>query len=556
MPYSFLSGSTIDANLFFEAVSSGDCFLGFARSTPVWGNSALVRVQHNPSLAWPVQIVGQSAQQPAGDPYFFDKNSYAGVTNADRTVYLYRTPIANADFNLTGGSTVQDNPSGGVFVGQMVIDYLSKGWARIQGMSPRIAESIDTTQYKYYLAAGYQGGSPTIVAKILPRSVVDIASYSQECILTYKNGVTFQPVDVSVNGLTLTRNTLGEQVVRGFDSNTAFDTNLLTMEFAIRDSSNSVTLIGNMELIPGPTETTFENGTETYLKFRYTVDRIDPLDNTVSQVDVYLKVTDAASDLTQLAIYHESHIHETSVPVADNNPPALEITYLRSPALDLSISNVVGMNQIVPNEVWFVREIELAQEAYYDAITGVDIETFAYAGGAVREAVVRTTTLAGAGVQTIPVLDGFSVGIGDVIWLNGGPITIDGVDATPGSASIHLASDLTEDLTVDTVLKAGDNADWVIVKYAKTQDIDLAREVGMNLVMVVKDVPCNPTYYQGIYRQLFVSYKPNASYGPLSTTWDGAKYKYDIGTLLYLANKQPVYRKYVADGVENFKIII
>jgi hypothetical protein len=103
----------------------------------------------------------------------------------------------------------------------------------------------------------------------------------------------------------------------------------------------------------------------------------------------------------------------------------------------------------------------------------------------------------------------------------------------------------------------------VEVKFAVTQDMDMALEFNFDSVMIDKEL--DPTIPNDtVYRQLFVSIRPldkdgnvcvNSSYksDDLFQTIDD--YGYNIGVLIYIANKVPVYRKYI-DGKETFKIII
>ena len=45
----FLSGSTVeyDKSLFYDIVTNGKCYIGFAREEPIWGFSHLIKVEHN-----------------------------------------------------------------------------------------------------------------------------------------------------------------------------------------------------------------------------------------------------------------------------------------------------------------------------------------------------------------------------------------------------------------------------------------------------------------------------------------------------------------------------
>jgi hypothetical protein len=95
--------------------------------------------------------------------------------------------------------------------------------------------------------------------------------------------------------------------------------------------------------------------------------------------------------------------------------------------------------------------------------------------------------------------------------------------------------------------------------------MDLALEYGFDTVMLNKNVdstgPNSPT--TGIYRRLFICYQPLDSDGqqlgsPTNTVgniFNPTTFDYNIGTLIYLANKIPIYRQWVTNQ-EQFKILI
>ena len=68
--------------------------------------------------------------------------------------------------------------------------------------------------------------------------------------------------------------------------------------------------------------------------------------------------------------------------------------------------------------------------------------------------------------------------------------------------------------------------------------------------------------YDGLYRQLFVSYKPKDSTGAICSgnynlpIYNPTSHTTDIGTLLYVSNKIPVYRRFINMASENFTLIL
>lgn len=113
--------------------------------------------------------------------------------------------------------------------------------------------------------------------------------------------------------------------------------------------------------------------------------------------------------------------------------------------------------------------------------------------------------------------------------------------------------------TIDTLV-VDDNEIPTTLKIAKTQNKNLALQFNCENVMIQKSLN-NITPTDDIYRQLFISYNPKDSNGNSCTLdnytniFNVNKYSNDIGTLVYLANKIPLYRRYIATN-EEFKIII
>ena len=101
-----------------------------------------------------------------------------------------------------------------------------------------------------------------------------------------------------------------------------------------------------------------------------------------------------------------------------------------------------------------------------------------------------------------------------------------------------------------------------VVDYAITQDKEKAINAEFDSIMIEKEVP-NDIPTQDIYRQLFICFNPKDKDGfdciENYYTWEELfnknKWRYDIGILIYLANKIPVYRKYI-NGSERFVIIL
>lgn len=111
-----------------------------------------------------------------------------------------------------------------------------------------------------------------------------------------------------------------------------------------------------------------------------------------------------------------------------------------------------------------------------------------------------------------------------------------------------------------------------IIKYAVCDKLDDALVYGMENVMVELHIPkdSNSTLYQGFYRQLFVSHRP-FYYDTISSSVQNCgdanidnfnsnlyieeEHNWNCGTIIFLANKTPTYRKIIANK-EVYKLIV
>lgn len=558
MPYTFLSGSSIDVNLFFDAVSSGFCYLGFARSRPTWGLPALVRVQHRPSLTWPTDVMGYDT--PGVEQLFYDLNAPGNPTNDRRRCFILEQDAGQTDYDFTNVNTRRFLQE--AVTGIMYLDYMSNGWCQITGMKPDIHQHLDATK-SYYVVSWGAMNALTTAAKIPMRNVVETASFSTSVVIAKRASSVDVWTQVDLGDLLYTKNTLGEQVIVGLNTAAGkyIDSADYGKEFGVLDAITMLPIISPMTIIPpsaDPDVHYYENGTENYILFRYEHEYID-ISGTPQTNTVHLKLSDELNYKTSFAIYHESHAVETSAPVADNNPPALQVTYLKSPNINRSIYDVTSLNQITAADVSFCKEILSEEEKAYFLSQGFTVEEFSYldasqmASFTVRADALSTDTV-------IAVNDGFTVAVGDGAEINGTVIKVTAVDYTLGAGTVTLETAPGVPLTTGTTVDAYRYGYWAIVEYAVTSDIDQARNGGMNLVMINKSIPKVAPYYEGIYRQLFISYHPAGSLGTgpaiIPSVWDVNKYHYEIGSLMYLANKQPVYRKYISEADETFKLII
>lgn len=119
------------------------------------------------------------------------------------------------------------------------------------------------------------------------------------------------------------------------------------------------------------------------------------------------------------------------------------------------------------------------------------------------------------------------------------------------------------------------------VEFAITNDIVTATSYSFDLVRIIKNLDTT-TPTDKVYRQMFLCYKPKVSDGTLASIsssgapssapevytsdftdmengsdpiFDTTNHKYDMGILLYLVNKQPVFREHMTQN-ETFTILV
>lgn len=552
MSYTFLSGSSISQDFATAILSSGECFLGFARSAPVWGQVALFGIEHRPSLSYPLDVIGTGT---AVEPKFYDRHSDPGISVDKTRAFVLEVDEGVADYDFSDPN--KHRFLTGATTGTLYIDYVDRYWAQIQGVEPNLLASMDVAKSYYLVCYDMVNGLQT-AAKIRRRFTTDFSSYSTDVTVGYVEAGIVHELDLG--RLSYTRNALGEHIVTGLDSVTKFISPAdYGRDFVLMDAVTRHVLISGMQLEPAspdPAIKFFENGIESYLLFRYVTTYVDKTGASQS-LEVLLKVSDTTNDSKQFSVYHESHSLETSVPIADNNPPALHVTYLRDGSISRSVFDVVGMERILPEDVKFIRELRSPEEKLRFASLSIATDRVEY-GPSRHVAVLRSATIPSS--STISVQDGFSLVVGDVAYVNGLMLTVTSIVDLPGIGTVTFDSPIGAMLPNGSTVEAYYVPSADVFEFAWTQDLDVAAAYDMRSCLVDKWVPKDAPHFQGIYRQLLVSWRPKGYSLPsdvISDVWDQDKYAYEVGTLLYLAQKQPTYRKYVVDASgEHFKIVI
>jgi len=577
--YNFLSGSSIDnvTNFLFDNLQSGDCYLGYSRGVPElqWGISAMVFVEHSTiadNSSFPICVA------KSGDIYtaekFFDLNSVnlvSGTTDVNRELFIGK--VLNTDTTFSNVEYLSTDT-----IGELSLSYVGEDWMVIEGLSKYYYELITPSVSASYYIFNYTKNN-IYATKILNKSFVNIPYYTTSCNLYMKADGETEYTLIKSN-LQRTINIIGESYVTGmfapetiaasgqdavFIENTINKTTLLNASFILKDTSGNI-LIENMDFVDPEsgnpsgiyTEINSLGNSSKYIAFKY------PYVNAELQ---YIKFMVGTKQNDELAIWNEMLPYNTAIPTSDSNPPGLDVSYLKNPGLSTSIFDVKGLVQILPEEVTFVKELfNNTEEATYTNL-GFEIEEIELNGPNTEHlGIVKYFTQAGSGATIVQLNDFHTFVVGDIIVDPTVPeitYTVIGVDYSFGSSYIALNRSLVTDLAKNYVLTSNPSSVTARIKLAKTTDKKKALKYGFVAVLVNKIVDLvgvnSPT--EDIYRQLFICYKPKDSTGNICdsfihrTIFNSTDFVYDVGTVMYICNKIPIYRKW-ANISEEFKIIL
>ena len=476
MDINYLSGAAFpqDRKLLFDAMKSGYTYMGFARNTPEWGQSALFRISHPTALTWPNDVMGNDTDISAPNEKYYDGSSdgfiTTGVNPAGGDTIFISKILKTQDATVFGNHVFIDAEE----IGDLVLEWMNSGWAQVNGLKP--AYQFDDVVTMDYYVFNYNKDISTI-AKISEYSLANyLSSIAMPVRLAY--GTTQNTVEEIVTDAgTMTRQVSlnGEVVVAGM--NPTFDSSSYQSQWWFLVNPDGSVVQDGLTLVGDVTEPE-----ERILTFQYT---------TVSGSTAILKVTSATGTLNTLSDFPESFTINSATPVADNNPPSLKLGYLKDTYVDRSLFDILGIVQLVPGDIEFGRRV---------------------------------------------------------------------ADATDETDLIAKGFDIIE-FTLQT-----DNP--TTIKYGVTNSgtmsdpIGVAMDNGCDSVYVTKSLD-NTTPTSETYRQMYICYKPLDSTGSLcvgtsytgAQLWDPSSYEYNMGTVMYLANKIPIYRGAIT-GTEDFQVIL
>jgi len=477
--YNYLSGAETDFYnyLLFEAFLSEKTYLGFARHDIPWGQCALIKVRFQPNifLNYPQSMIGYEHTADYSSKYY-DDNSYRVFSNPTQDIpaggkrlFIARIRKDETDVeNIDKYEFLDENE-----IGQIYIHYINDGWILVEGLNPTFYFK-DKDTYNYYVF----NFNKTIETRGLIEEI-RFDSYSGLTIpvkLAYSLTDRYKPSTiVECGSLQRTVNTLGETYISGLDPNFEPDMNIFKNAWFFIIDSNGVVIQDGLRFYD-----ILEDDEEKALVFEYA---------TITGAIAKLTITTKTKDYEEICLWNESvPLPYLSTPIADNNPPGFQVTYLKQPMVSKSIFDIRGISKIKKEEVSFCKQVKNEEEENLYSSYGIEIQT------------------------------------------------------------IQVVQNINETIEV---------------KFAVTKNLELALEFGFDSVMIDKELPNNvPT--EDVYRQLFVCFMPKDKDGNVCTedSYNSDDlfqtenyYGYDPGVVMYIANKVPVYRKYI-DGTETFKIII
>jgi len=557
--------------LFYDMLQNGNLYLGFGRANPIWGFGTLIKIKQNTGsvnthLAFPNDIIGTAADQPGK---FYTEETNQMFTNGvgNTTVHIgYKPKNATTWTNFFTDGTSD--------IGDLELIHMNSEWCMIKGLNSTYLErkitELGIVNYDYGIFAWDHDTSTVAVIEAL--DLVQRKEIKQSVRLMYntKTNATAPTtaIDASIIGsLYRNVNALGEMYISGLDA-----------DFV----QAGVGYIENNSLVNATFFLTDENGVVLVDKIKYVGKNVDP--NEISITLSYPLVNESVQNSgrmkmlstgisNRLAIYYEQFDDGTDT--SDILPAPVTLEYLKNTAFQKSLFDVQGMIKINPvitsgndgactasgNTLTTSSDLSSVTTSHKLQLVGLHQGTFTIASAAggtitINETFPETLTSTDWFIQETSELN-FARRIDNQDTKN----ILFGVKDTNGNVTDpnFPGVDSVSPNPVITVT-INDNSE-TSVEYAVTNDITDAKNYMFDLVEVSKIVtPTEAT--TGIYRELFLCYNPKNSVGVNCTNteynhagiFNESKHEYDLGTIVYIARKEPVFREHLQTD-EDFKIL-
>ena len=576
--YTFLSGSTVDnvTKTTLDMLASGESYIGFARGTGdyQWGTLALINVE---------------AQIYNGSNYITTNSASAVLATAGSSavsgIFNDLKPVINSN-SVTGNNAYIISSDLDDAIEIKIIEG-NESWLLIEGLPNdyylTLSKALENDAV--YIVRKLNGGSLDPAQYITPR--FKILKKLNDYIPTYTIDCDLYAVDEDNNETLIAENLqravtiLGETQITGLvdisNAGSAEPVYNLTQKnylqshsFKLVDTSGN-SLIEKLIWVSSDSANTYTvsnsiNGSEMFLTFAV---------SSAAGYVQHIKLSVGPNQVNTFGIWNEYLPYDTNILNSDSNPPGLEISYLRTPLIERSIFDVNGLYNIPSSAVKFVKELYTTEEyAIYNNMTNYGISgTSITLSGAPTNHYGTLSVSAGNG-DTELTFDGHNFVVGDLITIPLDPIyningltntyQVIGVDYGTDTITVSGSLNLSTYLPVGYTLESSASPINAVLHYAYTNNIKTALRHGLTNVMIELSVPITGTnIYDQLYRQLFVCYQPKDSSGVVCTDdsynqpiYNANTHTTEIGTLLYVANKIPVYRKYINTTTENFTLIL
>ena len=493
--HTFLAGTSVNwtKSLFFDLMKTGDAYLGFARETPQWGFSSLLKINH--TKTYPTDVMGQANSgipDASSDEKFYDSLSstylQAGEIPSDGGNAVY---IAYIDKNFDTSVRSNFNFLNSNDIGTLTLEYMNGEWAKIRGLDEDFLEQVMAqflvTSYDYYLFSHTQHEDSLTKIEVIDDVILPEITFPVKLMYSTVVGAVVPTTafgNNQIGNLIKSVDVLGQTTITGVDTDFVtsgngyiVDNNLTAATFFLTTAAG-VVIQDNIDYVD-----IVETDEEISMVFSY------PLEGESIQNSGRFKISNTINP-QKLAVFNESIFGGTTI--NDLNPPPLPTNYLKMGMIHSSIFDVLGLERLESADIDFARRIDNTEtETQLSSVQGIDIES-----------------------------------------------------------DIDL-------ITID------DNPDTT-VKYAITSDTSIARQYYFDLVRIKKTLD-QSTPTDKIYRQLFICYNPKSSIDgalDISTTsfthtdlFQIDNHTYDLGTILYVANKTPVWREHLSQS-EDFTLLI
>jgi len=573
----FLGGSSVeyDKSLFYNLLTDGKAYMGFARESPIWGFSTLIKLTQRSGSIWPSDVMGESGDGDGDTGKYYDTNSLrildsgdepasgtdvfirrilksdntkiirdsgttagTAVTNklvntgidfsavvpaisvgdtvlntTDNTTALVTTIgttslTLNDDIFIEGESyqvyTVDDTKFitvGTDDIGSLTLDYINEEWARISGFDydsfTVILDTYTPDLYDYYLF-NYEQTNVQTRLKIETVEKMSRSRIQSNVRLMYSTttNATVPTSDFSnemIGDLRKNVNVLGEVEITGLNPTFITDGNGYIVDKGLSAAT----------FFLATSDGTVIQDNINYVSLVNTDDELSlvlsyPLVDEAIQNSGRMKIS-VTRNSDKLGIFNERF--STGQSVSDNSPPPLQLNYIKQGSVHDSLLDVLGLVRIDSSEVSFAKRIDNSETE--KKIFG-DIDD----------------------PESYPV------------------IIVDSAD------------------NKDTIMM-NENAETTTM-FAHTTDQDIARKHYFDLIRINKTVSSSVGTTK-IYRQMFICYNPyvsgveatdaNYTNDSTDTIFNSSEHRYNLGTVLYIANKKPVFRNHLSNP-ESFKIFI